>query len=105
MKIDKQKIAELASLSDDKLWAEIVSIGAAHGFNMPRAVPPHAELEKLRAAVSGDKMKLFHLEMWVYVHGIATMFATGFLDLEWDLISKMMSDCYQGLKKQYGLEE
>lgn len=58
MKIDKQKIAELASLSDDKLWAEIVSIGAAHGFNMPRAVPPHAELEKLRAAVSGDKMKL-----------------------------------------------
>ena len=52
-----------------------------------------------------DNATLFHLEMWVYVHGIATMFATGFLDLEWELISKMMSDCYQGLKKQYGLEE
>lgn len=52
-----------------------------------------------------DSATLFHLEMWVYVHGIATMFATDFLDLEWELISKMMSDCYQGLKKQYGLEE
>ena len=58
MRIDKQKIAELSSLSDDNLWAEIVRIGASHGFNMPRAVPPHSELEKLRAAVSGEKMKL-----------------------------------------------
>ena len=58
MKIDKQRIAELSSLPDEKLWAEIVNIGASHGCNMPRAVPPHAELEKLRAAVSGEKMKL-----------------------------------------------
>lgn len=48
--------------------------------------------------------KLFHLEMWAYVHGIATMFATGFLDLEWELVSKMITDAYQGLRKQYGLE-
>ncbi len=48
--------------------------------------------------------KLFHLEMWAYVHGIATMFATGYLDLEWELVSKMVTDSYQGLKKQYGME-
>ena len=48
--------------------------------------------------------KLFHLEMWAYVHGIATMFATGFFDLEWDLVSKMLTDSYQGLKKQYNME-
>ena len=48
--------------------------------------------------------KLFHLEMWMYVHGIATMFATGFLDLDWELISKMLTDSYQGLRKQYGME-
>ncbi len=47
--------------------------------------------------------KLFHLEMWAYVHGIATMFATGFLDLDWELVSKMMTDMYQGLRKQYGM--
>jgi hypothetical protein len=54
--------------------------------------------------LSVDKAKLFHLEMWAYVHGIATMFATGFLDLDWALVSKMITDCYQGLKKQYGME-
>ena len=48
--------------------------------------------------------KLFHLEMWAFVHGIASMFATGFLDLEWELVSKMLTDVYQGLRKQYGME-
>lgn len=51
-----------------------------------------------------DQTKLFHLEMWAYVHGIAAMFATGFLDLEWELVSKMLTDAYQGLRKQYGME-
>ena len=48
--------------------------------------------------------KLFHLEMWAFVHGIATMFATGFLDLDWELVSRMLSDAYLGLRKQYGME-
>lgn len=54
--------------------------------------------------LDGLDAQLFHLEMWVYVHGIATMFATGFLDLGWDLVSKMLTDSYQGLRKQYGME-
>ncbi len=54
--------------------------------------------------LSGSKMEIFHLEMWAYVHGIATMFATGFLNLSWELVSKMLTDSYQGLRKQYGLE-
>lgn len=54
--------------------------------------------------LDGRKMKLFHLEMWAYVHGIATMFATGFLELPWELVSQMLTDCYQGLRKQYGME-
>lgn len=51
-----------------------------------------------------QKAKLFHLEMWAYVHGIATMFATNFLDLDWELVSTMLTDAYQGLKKQYARE-
>lgn len=47
---------------------------------------------------------MFHLELWVVVHGIATMFATGFLDLDWELVSKMITDAYLGLRKQYGME-
>jgi len=48
--------------------------------------------------------KLFHFEMWAYVHGIATMFATDYLALDWELVSKMLTDAYQGLRKQYGME-
>ena len=54
--------------------------------------------------LSGADAKLFHLEMWAYVHGIATMFATGFFDLDWELVSRMLTDSYQGLRKQYGME-
>ena len=53
----------------------------------------------------GDDAKLFHLEMWAYVHGIATMLATGFQDLEWDFIGKLITDAYQGLKKQHEKEK
>ncbi len=51
--------------------------------------------------LSSAKAKIFHLEMWAYVHGIATMFATGFLDLDWEIVSKMITDAYMGLRKQY----
>lgn len=54
--------------------------------------------------LEGLELKLFHLEMWAYVHGIATMIATGYLDLDWELISKMLTDSYQGLKKQFKKE-
>ena len=55
--------------------------------------------------LDGDEVKLFHLEMWAYVHGIASMLATGFIDLDWELISRMLTDAYQGLRKQYVKEE
>lgn len=54
--------------------------------------------------LSEEKVKLFHLEMWAYVHGIATMFATGFVNLDWELVSRMLTDAYLGLRKQYGME-
>lgn len=51
-----------------------------------------------------DSAKLFHLEMWAYVHGIATMVATGFENLDTELISRMLTDAYLGMRKQYGVE-
>ena len=65
------------------------------------------EMETLvhnNTGLEGNGAKLFHLEIWAYVHGIATMFATGYLNLEWELVSKMLTDAYLGLKKQYGIE-
>ncbi len=66
--------------------------------NMANIVQKNTGLESERAT-------LFHLEMWVYVHGIATMFATNFLDLDWEFVSKMLTDSYLGLKKQYRIED
>ena len=52
-----------------------------------------------------DKVRLFHLEMWAYVHGIAAMTATGYRELDPELVSEMMTDAYQGLKTRYETKE
>ena len=63
-----------------------------------------ASIVESNTGLNTDDSRLFHLEMWAYVHGIATMYATGFLDLDRELVSKMLTDSYLGLKKQYGKE-
>lgn len=54
--------------------------------------------------LEGENNKIFHLEMWAYVHGIAVMFATNYFNPQLELVSKMLTDSYQGLRKQYELE-
>ena len=63
-----------------------------------------ANLVENATGLSGDEASLFHLRMWACVHGIATMLATGYFELDWDIISKTITDTYQGVRKQYGLE-
>jgi AcrR family transcriptional regulator len=66
--------------------------------------------DQMEAIVQGNTgleqtdVKRFHLEMWAYVHGIGSMMATGFFVPERELISRMLTDAYQGLRKQYGME-
>lgn len=43
----------------------------------------------------------FYTEMWVYVHGMATMIATGYLDWDDDFVSRSLSDAYAGLKQKF----
>lgn len=43
----------------------------------------------------------FHMEMWAFVHGIATMLATSYLDLEDEEISNMLTDIFLGVKLRY----
>ena len=73
----------------------------------PETCELNDEMESIvrdNTGLNGNDARLFHLEMWAYVHGIATMFATGFLNLDWELVSKMLTDSYQGLRKHYGME-
>ena len=77
------------------------------GAPIPENTELNVEMEDLvhrNTGLGGADSKLFHLEMWAFVHGIATMFATGFLDLDWELVSNMLTDAYLGLKKHYGME-
>ena len=55
--------------------------------------------------VTIETARLMHLEMWTCVHGIGTMLATSFLSLEWELISDMLTDVYQGIRARHLSEE
>ena len=48
--------------------------------------------------LSKEKAILLHMEMWACVHGIATMFATSFLELDEKTVSTMLTDVYQGAR-------
>ena len=62
------------------------------------------DLIQKNVGISRENAKVFHLSMWVYVHGIATMVATGYLDWDWELISRMVTDQYEGTKMRYQKE-
>lgn len=51
--------------------------------------------------LSRDEAYRFHLEMWIYVHGIATMIATAYLEWDMDFISAALTDAYQGLRLRF----
>lgn len=51
--------------------------------------------------ITREKAELMHLEMWACVHGIAVMSATSFLELDWELVSNMLTDVYQGLRARH----
>ena len=55
--------------------------------------------------ISREKATLMHLEMWVCVHGIATLFVTSFFSLDWELISAILTDVYQGTRAKHLSEE
>ena len=66
--------------------------------------PDFEESARLIAEANGislDTARLMHLEMWSCVHGVGVMTATSFLLLDDELISNMLSDVYQGLRKRH----
>ncbi len=65
------------------------------------AVKPLLTLIQKNMGLSEEDAYLFHLEMWLYVHGIATMIATSYLNWDTDFISKVITDAYIGLRYRY----
>ena len=62
---------------------------------------PIIEIIKQSTGLSQEKAYLLHLEMWIYVHGIATMVATSYLEWEESTVSSMLTDVYQGVKDRF----
>ncbi|MEE1116494.1 MAG: WHG domain-containing protein [Clostridia bacterium] len=62
---------------------------------------PIIEIIMKNLGISEDEAYILHLEMWLYVHGIATMVATSYLDWDMEFISRSVSDAYSGLKRLY----
>lgn len=47
--------------------------------------------------LSEQAARQLHIELWIFIHGIAAMLVTGYLDLEEPVISSMLTDVYLGL--------
>ena len=62
---------------------------------------PVIELTQRTTGYSYEKAERFHLEMWVTVHGIASMIATNYLDWDMDMASGVMTDMYMGLRMRF----
>lgn len=54
-----------------------------------------------RTGLSTEEAQRFHWEMWVFVHGIASMAATSYLDWGTETISEFLTDAFEGLKQVY----
>ena len=65
------------------------------------AIRPLLTLLQKNLGIDEDAAYLFHLEMWVYVHGIATMIATSYLNWDEDFVSRVLTDAYTGMTMRY----
>ena len=63
------------------------------------------DLIQQAAGISRESARMFHLEMWIYVHGIAAMAATSFLNWDTELISASLTDAYRGLLARFKEKE
>ncbi len=65
------------------------------------SVRPLLELIQKGMGISEDEAYRFHLEMWIYVHGIATMLATSYLNWDEAFASGALTDAYIGMRYRY----
>ena len=62
---------------------------------------PDTGLAGRSAGLGPEQAQLFHLEMWAVVHGLAVMQATGYLQLEEETLSRILTDAFVGIKSRW----
>ncbi len=66
-----------------------------------QSIAPILQVIQANLGVDENTAYRFHLEMWLYVHGVATMLATNYLPWDTDFISESLTDLYQGLSHRF----
>ncbi len=64
-------------------------------------IRPLLQLIQKGTGMDEQEAHTFHIEMWIFVHGMATMIATNYLDLDEAYISKVLTDAYKGIKSRF----
>lgn len=64
-------------------------------------IKPFLDLIQQNLELTEEEAYLFHTEMWLYVHGIATALATSYLIWNEEFISRALTDGYDGMKARY----
>ena len=67
-------------------------------------IQPMLNMVMQSLGITEDEAFMLHLELWIYVHGIAAMIATDYLEWDTEFISNALTDAYQGLKHRYTKE-
>lgn len=64
-------------------------------------IRPILEYLKKSLGISEDEACRFHLEMWIFTHGIAAMVNTGYLPLDNEFVSRSLTDVFSALAAKY----
>lgn len=64
-------------------------------------VRPLLDLIRQKAGLDEEDAYLFHLEMWIHIHGIATMLATSYLQWDEDFIDRSVTEVFEAMTRYY----
>lgn len=62
---------------------------------------PILQIIQEKTGMSEKEAYAFHIEIWIFVHGMATMIATNYLNLDEAYISKALTDAYEGIRSRF----
>lgn len=63
-------------------------------------IKPLLELIQQSLGSNEEDAYLFHIEMWIYVHSIATMLVTSYLEWDETFISRVITDGFEGMQRK-----
>ncbi len=61
------------------------------------------EMVMRNTGLGRESAELFQAEMWIFVHGIATLIATSYLPLQEETVSEFLTDAYEGLRARFAV--